>query len=106
MKVYRQWVPCKPNPLHNFIPIFMKLCTSFFPFLLFNPAVNFCHFSTLLTLSFFNLFFRWCDINFTDVRSIFYIILYIIISVVRSRMRGLDRARDGMTIVLLNDSER
>ena len=32
----------------------------------FISAVNFCHFSTLLTLS-----FRRCDINFTEVRSIF-----------------------------------
>ena len=38
----------------------MQLCTSFFHGLKmcmwfgFNPAVNFCHFSTLLTLSFFN----------------------------------------------------
>ena len=60
MKVYRQWVPCKRNSLYNFIPFFMQLCTSFFHGLKmcmwsgFNPAVNFCHFSTLLTLSFFN----------------------------------------------------
>ena len=63
MKVYRQWVPCKPNSLHSFSPLFMQLCTSFFHGLKmcmwfgFNPAVNFCHLSkvsTLLTLSFFN----------------------------------------------------
>ena len=60
MKVYRQWVPCKRNSLYNFIPFFMQLCISFFHGLKmcmwsgFNPAVNFCHFSTLLTLSFFN----------------------------------------------------
>ena len=60
MKVYRQWVPCKGNSLYNFNPFFMQLCTSFFHGLKicmwfgFNPAVNFCHFSTLLTLSFFN----------------------------------------------------
>ena len=58
MKVYRQWVPCKRNSLYNFMPIFsfahlfvdgLKMCMWFG----FNPAVNFCHFSTLLTLSFF-----------------------------------------------------
>ena len=75
MKVYRQWLPCKRNSLYNFMPVFMQLCTSFFHGLKmcmwfgFNPAVNFCHFSTLLTLS----VFRRCDINFTEVRSIFYI---------------------------------
>ena len=76
MKVYRQWVPCKHNFFYNFNPFFMQLCTSFFHGLTmcmwfgFNPAVNFCHFSALLTSSFFN-FFR-CDINFTEVRSIFF----------------------------------
>ena len=54
MKVYRQWVPCKCNSLYNFILIVMQLCTFFFHGLkmciLF--GVNFCHFSTLLTLSF------------------------------------------------------
>ena len=45
--------------LHNFILIFMQLCTSFLHGLKmcmwfgFNPGVNFCHFSELLTLSFF-----------------------------------------------------
>ena len=60
MKVFRQWLPCKHNSLYSFMPIFMQLCTSFFFHGLkmcmwfgFNPAVNFCHFSTLLTLSFF-----------------------------------------------------
>ena len=59
MKVYRQWVPCKCNSIYNFILIFMQLCTSFFHGLKmclwfgFNPGVNFYHFSTLLTLSFF-----------------------------------------------------
>ena len=59
MKVYRQWLPCKRNSLYNFMPVFMQLCTSFFHGLKmcmwfgFNPAVNFCHFSTLLTLSVF-----------------------------------------------------
>ena len=59
MKVYRQWLSCKRNSLYNFMPIFMQLCTSFFPCLKmcmwfgFNPAVNFCHFSILITLSFF-----------------------------------------------------
>ena len=59
MKVYRQWLPCKRNSLYNFMPVFMQLCTSFFHGLKmciwfgFNPAVNFCHFSILLTLSFF-----------------------------------------------------
>ena len=53
------WVPCKHNSLCNFMPILMQLCTSFFPCLKmcmwfgFNPAVNYFHFSTLLTLSFF-----------------------------------------------------
>ena len=42
MKVYRQWLPCKRNSLYN-----LKMCMWFG----FNPAVNFCHFSTLLTLS-------------------------------------------------------
>ena len=62
MKVYRQWVACKCNSLYNFILIFMQLCTSFFHGLKmcmwfgFNPGVNFCHFSTLLTLSFFQIF--------------------------------------------------
>ena len=37
MHVYRQWVPCKLNS-------YLYAC----------PAVNLCHFSTLLTLSFFN----------------------------------------------------
>ena len=27
--VYRQWVPCEHNCSHNFIPIFLKLCTCF-----------------------------------------------------------------------------
>ena len=31
MKVYRQWLPCKRNYLYNFMPVFMQLCTSFFP---------------------------------------------------------------------------
>ena len=59
MKVYRQWVPCKRNALYNFIPIFIQLCTSVFHGLKmcmwsgFNPAVNVCHFSTLLTVIFF-----------------------------------------------------
>ena len=60
MKMFRQWLPCKRNSLYNFMPVFMQLCTSFFLHGLkmcmwfgFNPAVNFCHFSTLLTLSFF-----------------------------------------------------
>ena len=60
VKVYRQWLPCKRNSLYNFMPVFMQLCTSFFFHGLkmciwfgFNPAVNFCHFSTLLTLSVF-----------------------------------------------------
>ena len=59
-KVYRQWVPCNRNSLYNFILIFMQLWTSVFHDLKmclwfgFNPAVNFCHFSTLLTSSFFN----------------------------------------------------
>ena len=73
IKVYRQWVPCKRNSLYNFNPFFMQLCTSFFHGLkmcmwfAFNPAVNFYHFSTLLTLP----CFRRCDINFTKVQSIF-----------------------------------
>ena len=58
MEVYRQWVPCKCNSLYNFNPFFMQLCTFFFRGLKmcmwfgFNPAVKFCHFSTLLTSSF------------------------------------------------------
>ena len=31
MKVYRQWLPCKRNSLYSFMPVFMQLCTSFFP---------------------------------------------------------------------------
>ena len=31
MKGYRQWLPCKRNSLYNFMPVFMQLCTSFFP---------------------------------------------------------------------------
>ena len=31
MKVYRQWLSCKRNSLYNFMPVFMQLCTSFFP---------------------------------------------------------------------------
>ena len=31
MKVYRQWLPCKRNSLYNFMPVFMQLCTSYFP---------------------------------------------------------------------------
>ena len=60
MKAYRQWLHCKHNSLYNFNPLFMQLCTSFFHGLKicmwfgFNPAINFCHFSTLLTLSFFS----------------------------------------------------
>ena len=71
MKVYWQRVPCK----RNFMLILMQFCTSFLHGLKkciwfgFNPAVIFCHFSTLLTMSFFN--FRRCDISFTEVRSIF-----------------------------------
>ena len=76
MKVYRQWLPCKRNSntisclsLCNFAHLFfhgLKMCMWFG----FNPAVNFCHFSTLLTLSVFagatstspkfNLFFCMC----------------------------------------------
>ena len=62
MKVYRQWVPCKRNSLYNFSPFFLQLCTSFFHglkmcmWLQFNPAVNFCHFSTLLTSVIFQFF--------------------------------------------------
>ena len=58
MKVYRQWLPCDRNSLYNFILIFMQLCTSFFHGLkmclwfALNSAVNFCHFSTLLTVIF------------------------------------------------------
>ena len=26
-----QWLPCKRNSLYNFMPVFMQLCTSFFP---------------------------------------------------------------------------
>ena len=58
MKVYRQWLSCKRNFLYNFMPVFIQLCTSFFFHGLkmclwfgFNPAIKFCHFSTLLTLS-------------------------------------------------------
>ena len=53
MKVYRQWLSCKHNSLYNFMPVFMQLCTFFFNGLKmcmwfgFNPAINFCHFSTL-----------------------------------------------------------
>ena len=60
LRLYRQWVPFKRNSLYSFNPFFMQLCTSFFHGLKmcmwfgFNPAVNFCHFSALLTLSFFN----------------------------------------------------
>ena len=74
MEVYRQWVPCKRNSLYNFMPVFIQLCTSFCPWFEdvyvdgINPAVNFCHLSTLLSCH-----FRRCDINFTDVRSFFYI---------------------------------
>ena len=71
MKVYRRWLPCKCNSLYNFMPVFahlffhgLKMCMWFG----FNPAVNFCHFSTVLALS----FFRRCDINFTEVRSLFF----------------------------------
>ena len=51
MKVYRRWVPCKRNFLYNVNPFLrgLKMCMWFG----FNPAVSFCHFSTLLTLSFF-----------------------------------------------------
>ena len=53
----------------------MQICASSFHglkmcmWLGFNPAVNFAHFSTLLTLSFFS--FSRCDISFTEVGSIF-----------------------------------
>ena len=30
-KVYRQWLPCKHNSLYSFMPVFMQLCASFFP---------------------------------------------------------------------------
>ena len=59
MKVYRQWLPCKRNSIYNFMPVFMQLCIFFFDGLKmcmwfgFNPAINCCHLSTLLTLSFF-----------------------------------------------------
>ena len=59
MKVYRQWLSCKRNSLYNsclslcnFAHLFfhgLKMCMWFG----FNPAINFCHFSTLLTLSVF-----------------------------------------------------
>ena len=58
MKVYRQWLSYKRNSSYNFMPVFMQLCTSFFPWFedvhvvwIFNPPINFCQFSTLLTLS-------------------------------------------------------
>ena len=49
MKVYRQRVPCKRNSIYNFAHFFhgLKMCMWFG----FNPAVNFWHFSTLLTFS-------------------------------------------------------
>ena len=31
MKVFRQRVHCKRNSLYSFMPVFMQLCTSFFP---------------------------------------------------------------------------
>ena len=80
-KISHVWLPCKHNSLYNFMPIFMQLCTSFFHGLKmcmwfrFNPAINFCHFSTLYILSLFHfvyfVIFRRCNINFTEVRSIF-----------------------------------
>ena len=60
MKMYRQWVPSKRNCLYNFIPTFLQLCTSFFQgskmciWFGFYHAINFWHFSSLLTLSLFN----------------------------------------------------
>ena len=53
-EVYRQWLPCTTSCLSlcNFAHLFfygLKMCM----WLGFNPAVNFCHFSILLTLSFF-----------------------------------------------------
>ena len=53
MEVYKQWVPFKCNSIYNFAHVFfhgLKMCMWFG----FNPAVNFCHFFTLLTFSVFN----------------------------------------------------
>ena len=80
MKVYRQWVPCKRNSLYNFILIFMQLCTSFFHGLKmcmwfgFNPGVNFCHFSTLLILS----FFKFSQVRHQLHRSLIYILTQVL----------------------------
>ena len=62
-------VPCNCKSFYNINPFFMQLCTSFFHGLKmcmwfeFNPAVNFCHFSTLLTLSFFNFSQVWHQLH-------------------------------------------
>ena len=53
--------------LCNFAHLFchgLKMCMWFG----FNPALNFCHFSTLLNNF---VIFRGCDISFTEVRSVF-----------------------------------
>ena len=72
MKVYRQWVPCKRNSLYNFIPYIgtslfhgLKMCMWFG----FNPAVNFCHFSTLLYPPPRKTEFKWGILFFQHVRD-------------------------------------
>ena len=69
-------ISCLYATLHIFFFHGLKMCMWFG----FNPAVNFCNFSTLLTLS----FFRRCDINFTEVRSI---LIYISILIFKNNKK-------------------
>ena len=77
MKMYSQCVPFKRNSLYNFILTFMQLGTSFFHGLKmcmwfgFNPGVNFCHFPTLLTLS----FFKFSQVQHQLHRRLIYILI-------------------------------
>ena len=79
-EMYRQWIPCKPSSLYVFILIYMQLCTSFIHGLKmcmwfgFNPAVNFCHLSTLLTSS----FFKFSQVRHQLHRSLIYIFIFIL----------------------------
>ena len=81
VKVYRQWVSCKRNSLYNFIHSFMQLCQSFFHGLKmcmwfgFDPADNFCHFSTLLTFSFFN----FSQVRHQLLQSLIYIVGFVML---------------------------
>ena len=62
VRLHLPWVSCERNSSYNFVPIFLKLRRCFLHGMKmcmwfgFYPAVNFCHFSTLLTFVSFQFF--------------------------------------------------